>query len=138
MAESHVKLREIIIGLLIISGVTSGILIFSGGVFDSYNQNVDQSQLEELNIANKTFEKVKTAKSRAEDIGSGIEAGVFLLSSVWDSLSVILDAFIFLPVISSSAMAIVGAPNWIKAIIVGIPFTYIVYEILSSYLGRTT
>lgn len=131
------RLRSFLIGLLIFGTITTGALTFTGSLFDTYDSNVDTGILKEKSqqVFNRTSENINSTRKSAEEIGTGVSAGLYFLKSIWDVLKTTITS---IPIISFAAVSLsqyLGIPTWFTSMIILSITIKVIYELVSMYKG---
>ena len=125
--------RQITVSIMYFSVILSGMLVFTGAFFTSYDV---QSSNENLNELNKQLgQNVEGTGSAIEDdarnIDNGIEAGLFYLRGAFNALKTILGLFTAIPSIAGTIISSLTLPQWVGGFItIALTYAYItiVYE----------
>lgn len=137
-----VTLRQYVIGFILFGGLLTGILSFSGAVFDAYDEDVDQSALNDVatNVNDRMNRTVSEGRRRSLRIGGGSAIGgvSFFLNSVWQTILTVLETLTMIPTIVGEIAFELNLPDWIVFVAVGIPSAIVIFEVISLYRGLRT
>lgn len=135
------ELRKYMYGLVIFAGVTTGILSFSAGMFDTYSTGMETSEeyqkFQDLGdtVNQNVTTQIRQGREQTGLIGSAIQAGVFVLGPIWQIVQMVVATFTLYPAIVSTFIGIGGFPAWVENLAVGIISIGILFGIVTVYRG---
>jgi len=135
------QVRGYMYALIIFVAITTGLLSFSAGMFDTYDTGVqDSEQFQKFQDLGETVNQnvstqLKQGRQNTGAIGSAIQAGVFILGPIWQILQMVVSSFILFPTIVSTFIGIGGFPSWVQNLVVGGITVGILFGIVTIYRG---
>lgn len=125
--------RNITISIMYFSVILSGMLFFTAGVFTNYGVDADNENLNNLNDdLNQDVEETGSGlEGDAQNIDSGLEAGLFYLRGAFNALKTMLGLFTAIPSIAGTIISSLTLPQWVGGFItIALTYAYIttVYE----------
>jgi len=135
------ELRGYIIALVVFVGVTTGMLQFSGSLFETYDTGMQDSsefqQFRDLKTEVKTNVSAEIERGREQTglIGGAIESGVFILSPIWQIMKMVANTMTAYPAIIGTFIGIGGFPQWVQNLVWGVISVGILFGIVSVFRG---
>lgn len=133
--------KQILVSLVVFSGVMTGLLTFSSGVFDTYDSDIDESeQFEEFqdlaeHVDTNTSSQISSGREHASGLGADIQSGVFVLTGVYQIIRMSLDAFTLVPSIVSMFVSELGLPMWTQSVVISLITIALLFGIVAFYRG---
>lgn len=130
------ELRDMIIGLIMFSGLVVGFSTFYGNIATTYGKTY--TDLAFLNATSRTNTMVNQLKSSVETTRmTGIaivDIPLTIASGVYNTLKLLFGSVNIFSSLLTDLTSIFGIPGWVVVMVMGIISTIIVFEIISGVL----
>lgn len=127
------ELRNILITLLLFSGIIIGLSTFMGDLASKYSSNIeDLSKLSSIQRIQTETENLEQSLRSTQITGTFLDIPITVLSGVYQVFKLILVSFVEIwSGFINSIATYLFLPKWFISIVIGVVIVIIIFEIIS-------